>query len=198
MLLVHGTNTWEHVSIDRSCFFFASFRAEIRNLGAMSCTDSQSTGSVVTVSAGELGTLVSAAQPNPKVIVCLWPMQTGMVVCGLFMARRWATGKSTYMRLVINWASMINACLILKWPRGAELTRRTGSCALRDSRRCLNHRERRMLAVITQIRSVEICSYSPRAREGIDIPAVMRQQGKGRALALCVCRQQADARAGMS
>ena len=154
--------------------------------------------SVVTVSAGELGTLVSAAQPNPKVIVCLWPMQTGMVVCGLFMARRWATGKSTYMRLVINWASIINACLTLKWPRGAESTRRTGSCARRDSWRCLNHRERRMLAVITQIRSVEICSYSPRAREGIDIPAVMRQQGKGRALALCVCRQQADARAGMS
>ena len=53
----------------------------------MSCTDSQSTGSVVTVSAGELGTLVSAAQPNPKVIVCLWPMQTALelFVCGLFM-----------------------------------------------------------------------------------------------------------------
>ena len=192
MLLVHGTNTQELVSIDRSCFFFASCRAEIRNLGAMRCTDSQSTVAWSRFP-GELGTLVSAAQPNPKVIVCLWPMQTGMVVCGLFMARRWATGKSTYMRLVINWASMINACLILKWPRGAELTRRTGSCALRDSRRCLNHRERRMLAVITQIRSVEICSYSPRAREGIDIPAVMRQQGKGRALALC--REQADARA---
>ena len=60
----------------------------------MSCTDSQSTGSVVTVSAGELGTLVpvSAAQTLSESLFvananCLWPMQTvlALFLCGLFM-----------------------------------------------------------------------------------------------------------------